>query len=367
MTDACFLEKFLTCVAVLEQYGGTIGRDQGAVEEEIEAAGYTILTTAEETEQASDIARSKFLAMSYLLAVDIQRYGKLLDELENDFTKGTDNYPDSVTKAYNLVVNHKGQHHVVSHLFNDSEAVSFANVDGKKVPPDIATIKCYACQKMGHYANECPSITEPNKIEGATMLIMEETVKTEGDLNGAVDYDSSGEFSFHQGGSKYVDPNWILLDSQSTADIFCNPALLSNIRDAGKSLKVHCNAGTSIVTPVGTLKNYGEVWFNNKAIANILSLAKVKERYPIHYDSDNGNQFIVAQPTKQVVFQQSATGLYYHDTTNRAVVMVNTVRSNHEGFTNRAVRAAKQARRALGMVGYPSEKDFKHMVSSNMI
>jgi hypothetical protein len=328
MTDACFLKKLLPCVAVLEQYRGTIGRDQGAVEDEIEAAGYTILATAEETKQASDIARSKFLAMSYLLVVDKQRYGKLLDELENDFTKGTDNYPDSMTKAYNLVVNHKGQQSVVSRLFNDSEAVSFANVDGKKIPPDIATIKCYACQKMGHYENECPSITEPSKIEGATMLIMEETVKTEADLNGAVDYDSSGEFSFHQGGSKYVYPNWILLGSQSTADIFCNSALLSNIRDAGKSIKVHCNAGTIIVTQVGTLKNYGEVWFNKKAIANILSLAKVKERYPVHYDSDNGNQFIVAQPTKQVVFQQSATALYYHDTTNIAVVMVNTVSGN---------------------------------------
>jgi hypothetical protein len=199
------------------------------------------------------------------------------------------------------------------------------------------------------------------------MLVMEETVKTEADLNRTVDYNSSGEFSFHQGGSKYVDPNWILLDSQSTADIFCNPALLSNIRDAGKSIKVHCNAGTSIVTQVGTLKNYGEVWFNKKAIANILSLAKVKERYPVHYDSENGNQFIVAQPTKQVVFQQSATGLYYHDTTNRAVVMVNTANGNREGFTDRAVRAAKQARRALGMIGYPSEKDFKNMVSSKMI
>jgi hypothetical protein len=95
------------------------------------------------------------------------------------------------------------------------------------------------------------------------------------------------------------------------------------------------------------LKNYGEVWFNNKAIANILSLAKVKEIYPVHYDSDNGNQFIVAQPTKQMVFQHSATGLYYHDTTNRVVVMANTVNGNCEGFANRAVRAAKQARRAL--------------------
>jgi hypothetical protein len=73
---------------------------------------------------------------------------------------------------------------------------------------------------MGHYANKCPSSIEPRNIEGVTMLIMEEAVKTEGELNGAVNYDSSGEFSFHQGGSNYVYPNWILLDSKSTADIF---------------------------------------------------------------------------------------------------------------------------------------------------
>jgi hypothetical protein len=89
--------------------------------------------------------------------------------------------------------------------------------------------------------------------------------------------DSTREFSFHIGNTKYVNPHWILLDSQSTADIFCNPSLLANIRYAGKSIKIHCNASTSIVTQIGTLKNYGEVWFNTKTIVNILSLARVEE------------------------------------------------------------------------------------------
>jgi hypothetical protein len=164
-----------------------------------------------------------------------------------------------------------------------------------------------------------------------------------------------------------VNPNLILLNSQSTADIFCNPNVLTNIRNAGKSTKVDCNTGTSIITQKGTLTNYGEVCYNAKGIANILSLAKVKQKYPVRYDSDNGNQFIVVQPKKQVVFQQSGSALYYHDTTNRVMVMVNTAEGNREGCTDRAFSAAKQARRALGMVGYPSEKDFKHMVSSNMI
>jgi hypothetical protein len=76
---------------------------------------------------------------------------------------------------------------------------------------------------------------------------------------------------------------------------------------------------------------------------------------------------VVIQPKEKVVFKQSTSGLYYHDTTNRAVVMVDTVKDAREGYTNRAYNAAKQAHKALGMAGYPSEKDFKNMVSSNMI
>jgi hypothetical protein len=239
------------------------------------------------------------------------------------------------------MVNHKSQQRGVTRLFNDSEAVSFANVNGKKIPPDINTVKC-SCQKLGHYARDCP---EPNKIEGTTMLMLgneDDGVLVE-DWNS--DCDSTGEFSFHIGNTKYVNPHWIMFDSQSTADIFCNPSLLTNIRYAGKSIKKHCNAGTSIVTQVGTLKNYGEVWFNPKAIANILSLARVKERYSVQYNSDEGNQFVVVQPHKQIVFQQSESELYYHDTTDRAMVVVNTVGNNRKGFTNRAYSRAKQARR----------------------
>jgi rhodanese-related sulfurtransferase len=126
---------------------------------------------------------------------------------------------------------------------------------------------------MGHYVSDCPS--NAGKIEGASMLI------PEGEESEGTDYDSAREFSFHQGGSRCVDTNWILLDSQSTADIFCNFTPLTNIHDADKSIKVHCNVGTSTVTQVGTLRNYGEVWHNAKAIADIISLKKVKEKYPV--------------------------------------------------------------------------------------
>jgi hypothetical protein len=112
---------------------------------------------------------------------------------------------------------------------------------------------------------------------------------------------------------------------------------------------------------VGTLKNYGEVWFSENAIANIILLSRVKERYPVKYDITAGNQFVIIQPDKEVIFNQSSSGLYYHDTANQAIVMVNTVAENREGFTQREYDDAKVARRGLVMVGYPSPKDFKNM------
>jgi hypothetical protein len=108
-------------VSVLEQYGGTLGRDEGRIEDEITEAGYTLPAIDKETKSASDTARDKFLGMAFMISVDRYRYGTLLVELENDTTKGTDTYPVTVTKAYTLVVNHKSQQRRVTRLFNDLE------------------------------------------------------------------------------------------------------------------------------------------------------------------------------------------------------------------------------------------------------
>ena len=61
---------------------------------------------------------------------------------------------------------------------------------------------------------------------------------------------------------------------------------------------MQCNAGTWVTNLVGDLPGYGPVWFDSRAIANVLSSNLVKEKYHIQYNSDKKDGFMV---TKQMV------------------------------------------------------------------
>ena len=46
---------------------------------------------------------------------------------------------------------------------------------------------------------------------------------------------------------------------------------------------------------------------------------------------------------------------------------IQTVRGNYEGYTKQEVTQAEEAHRAQAMMGNPSKKDYKGMVSNNLI
>ena len=57
----------------------------------------------------------------------------------------------------------------------------------------------------------------------------------------------------------YINKDWVLLDSQSTIDLFCNTSLLTNIRVVNDHLNICCNAGSGSTNMVGDLKRCGIV------------------------------------------------------------------------------------------------------------
>ena len=180
-------------------------------------------------------------------------------------------------------------------------------------------------------------------------------------------------FSFYQTNGEILR-TWVLLDSQSTVDIFCNPDLLQNIQKTPEGMRIHCNAGSRLTNLIGDLPGYETVWYDPNAIANILSLWRVWYWYHISYDSLLQKFVVTKLSRKEFVFQESDSGLHYLDTTyphfeqqHGHVFHVNTVNDNKKNFMNNDYLRAVRARELQAMVGHPSDKDFIKILKTSSL
>ena len=141
-------------------------------------------------------------------------------------------------------------------------------------------------------------------------------------------------------------------------------------------MRIHCNAGSRLTNLIGDLLGYGAVWYDPKAIANILSLRQVRNHYHITYNCTN-RKFVVTKPSgKQFAFLESEGGLHYLDTTcpqakqqdpQQHVFAVNTVRDNKKHITNNDYLRAVRARELQVMIGRPSDKDLIEILKTSSL
>jgi hypothetical protein len=207
-------------------------------------------------------------------------------------------------------------------------------------PPPIHIVKCYECNKMGHYSNECPTKTAVQLL----MAGMESDAFDDNQHYAAssfqfVHVSSEGGMTFHQE-EQMLPKSWILLDNQSTVDVFCNRSLLTNVRETNKIMNIRCNAGVTHNNMVSKSNGYGTVWYNPKGIANILSLSQVEKKHRVTYDSAASKAFVVHKSDgSECRFEQAKSGLFYMDTEQTSgTVLVNTVEENNLSTLNAITR-----------------------------
>jgi hypothetical protein len=346
--------------------------------------------TESEKKALADDVEQRSLAVAFILCADRLRFGKLIEDMENNYLQGNNKYPTTVSSAYHLLSNWKQDPRHGRREVGGGEISFVNNGDKKGKARDKKDVTCHRCKQKGHYANTCENErvtgeTAPeNKSEGktqsgTTLLTLENLDTFLDDQEDYVSYqfinvggltDTSGVV-MHIGSDGRLPRDWILLDNQSTVDVFCNKNLLVNIREHADVMDIHCNAGVTSTKLVGDLLGYGTVWYHPNGIANILSLARVKEHgYRVTFDTSDGNAFHIHKADGTVrVFNQSPKGLYYMDTKKHqeGMTMINTVEDNSTKYSQRDYSKAILARKIQKIIGRPSTKTFLSIVEKNLL
>jgi hypothetical protein len=65
-----------------------------------------------------------------------------------------------------------------------------------------------------------------------------------------------------QGGGLTIPPTWLLLDNQSTVDVFANGDMLKDIHQVDDEMVIASNGGSNVTSEMGTLPGYGLVWYD---------------------------------------------------------------------------------------------------------
>ena len=164
----------------------------------------------------------------------------------------------------------------------------------------------------------------------------------------------------------------ILLDCQSTTDLFGNANMLEQVYKSKSTLNLKSNGGNLKTRQKGKITGYHtDVWYSKSAIANILSLGNMIKQYRVTYDSNN-LMFVVHRGVNgkpDMHFCMHECGLHYYDPREHGEqrAFVETVEESKRGLTQRQIKGAKLARSLYNTLAYPSWKDFQWVVRSNMI
>ena len=231
-STADYYKKFKGKVDVIEHNGGTLA-DIGLVEHYMkEAKVDPANATNEQKLEAAAKARDAAIGCTFLMAAHKARFGKLNEDLENDYTQGIkDKYPKDLMDAYTLLSNWKQDPQVHPRSNNprrndrprgggsnagrgsEAQETTFATVatTGNEHP----AIRCYNCQQFGHYASDCTNerVERDNGDTSDVQLLMD-GIEEDSDEDSAFSFLNNGVTKEKRGN---LPSTWILLDNQSTA------------------------------------------------------------------------------------------------------------------------------------------------------
>ena len=106
MTNSDYLYKFMNLTEMAEYYEGTL-HDTALFKIALLASNLRNTPEADldmdEWMVINVVARDVYLPCAFVITSDPKRYGRLVEKLKIDYTKGNNNYPTNMVKYYQLI------------------------------------------------------------------------------------------------------------------------------------------------------------------------------------------------------------------------------------------------------------------------
>ena len=374
-----FLERFKSSINTLELSQGKYVFCPTAL---IKPADL-VTPTNDELEQECE----KMKAALLLKVSDTKRYGTLSDRLRESMTLGRNEYPTILASMYELIV--RQRKHNNNNNYNNRNGVSLLQRNTRN-------------KNKNKNNNNKNNNNDNNNNDTAIVTSNNNIITTQNDdqisfpqRRRGLDMLQFGSM-FTQSQDRVINPNWILLDTCSTDNVFCNEQLVSNLRkcNEGDGIEIITNGGfatydhvaDAILLPVS-------VFFNAESIANVLSFDKISNLPNVHITTDTKVEkaFLVHISSPNTVttlkFSSCDDGLYFFDAshliTNKTksqvtdylslsrnkknVNLLNTVENNKTFFTKRQISRADLARQTQQNMGWPATNVFKPLVTKKIL
>ena len=393
MTNATYLEKFKELTEIMEHFGYNLGATEETLVNIVQQSAVDPLNPTEaELQDAKKVAKERFYAVMFLRHADRRRYGNMMADLENSHTRGTDEYPKTMTSAYDYLVNYRAHKHTnpsttsdgVAYFSNERQVREEGqNTQSNRTPRKKRWHKKPAKNKPdGHQAamidaQVANEVAEADNQSDSDSKLDDESIP--------YDYHCTNAVIFYQSGS--LSSGSLIIDSASSVNIISNEDMLDNIRMLDET---HWLPIITVGSEVVHLKHKGDfgdypepVWYYPQGKANIMSLCNVKKHFRVTMDTKKDDAFYLHNDQRIVRFGSAMKGIYVLDeehnipaqsiwsaqernNENQVMALYDTVDDRRQQYTKRSYRQAQKARQLQNIIMRPSLKDMEEIVIDHL-
>ena len=149
-----FRDQYAAMRQVCEQLGLNFGYSEQGAKAVLKREGVTDPTT-EQLKQAKEKVVEEFFSILFMYMVDRQKYGRAVEDLENDMLKKKkDAFPSNMSDACKLLNGFRNNYGGRSVRTEANDGVAFTTVseekDEHKKSGKKKEITCFRCKKVGH-------------------------------------------------------------------------------------------------------------------------------------------------------------------------------------------------------------------------